>query len=177
MEMVKKLQIFLNSYEYGLVIDGIAGPKTKSAFENYKIKVFAMEDQEMIWPAPGRISSPYGNRKHPVTGVKGRFHNGIDIACAEGTPVVSPADGKVTSTYDNQFGGLTMIILHDNGLESRMCHLNKYLASPGDRVGQGEAVAESGNTGRSTGAHLHYGIKDAGKNYVDPEDYLKKEES
>lgn len=168
--MIEELQKFLNIYNYGLIVDGISGPKTLAAFKDYENKVF--NTQEMIKPTQGRISSPYGPRLHPVTGAKGKFHNGIDIAAPIGQTVFSPADGKITKTYDQEFGGLTMIILHDNGLESRMCHLSGYIVGEGDVIKQGDPVAEVGNTGRSTGPHLHYGIKKDGE-YVDPQDYLK----
>jgi murein DD-endopeptidase MepM/ murein hydrolase activator NlpD len=124
---------------------------------------------KFIKPLAGRITSKYGNRLHPVTKVPDRFHNGVDIAAVVGAKVVSPADGKILQTYDQEFGGLTMIILHDNGYESRMCHLNKFLKKAGDIVKQGDEVAHSGNTGRSSGPHLHYGMRDKNKNYVDPQ--------
>jgi murein DD-endopeptidase MepM/ murein hydrolase activator NlpD len=124
---------------------------------------------EMIIPTPGRITSKYGKRIHPVTKVADRFHNGIDIAGPIGQKIVSPANGKVIQTYNHEFGGITLIILHDNGFESRMCHLNKVLVATGERVTQGQTIAEVGNTGRSTGPHLHYGIRNAKKEYVDPE--------
>lgn len=169
--MIENLQYFLSDFGYNLRIDGIAGPKTLAAFKDYEKRIFKME-QEMIKPTHGRISSPYGPRIHPVTGKKGKFHNGIDIVAPVGQTVFSPADGKVTSTYDQEYGGLTMIIKHDNGSESRMAHLSKYIVSQGDEIKQGDPVAEVGNTGRSTGAHLHYGMKKDGE-YVDPQDYLK----
>ncbi len=121
---------------------------------------------------PGRISSPYGNRTHPVTKLPGRFHNGVDVPAVTGTKVVAVADGKVIEIYETEKGGKTMIILHDNGFESRMCHLHKYLVKTGEVVKQGQSIAESGNTGASTGPHLHFGLRDSKKNYVNPADFI-----
>lgn len=122
----------------------------------------------MKWPIRGPVTSKFGTRVHPVTGKKDRFHNGIDIAAVVGTPVISPADGYVTDVYTHKYGGDTLIIKHVNGKESRMCHLDKIHVSIGQRVDEGEHIANSGNTGRSTGPHLHYGIRDKAGLYLDP---------
>lgn len=126
-----------------------------------------------IKPLSGRVSSKYGNRIHPVTKQPDRFHNGIDIAAPIGAKIVSPESGKVTGNYTTPFGGITLIIEHDNGFESRMCHLNEITVQVGERVKQGQHVAFSGNTGRSSGPHLHFGMRNAKKEYVNPEDYIK----
>lgn len=126
-----------------------------------------------IKPISGRVTSKYGNRVHPVTKQADRFHNGIDIGAPIGAKIVSPADGKVTGVYETAFGGHTLIIEHDNGFESRMCHLNEILVLVGEKVKQGQHVAFSGNTGRSSGPHLHYGMRNEKKEYVNPEDYIK----
>lgn len=128
--------------------------------------------KKLTKPLKGRISSKYGNRTHPVTGATKRFHNGIDIAGPIGAPIVSPADGEVVETYETEFGGLTLIINLDNGMQSRMCHLNKILVKKHQSVKEGQLIAECGNTGRSTGPHLHFGLKDEKRQYVNPELYL-----
>lgn len=129
---------------------------------------------DFIKPLSGRISSKYGNRVHPVTKELGRFHNGIDIAAPIGAKIVSPANGKVVGSYTTEFGGVTLVIEHDNGFESRMCHLKSVLVKMDEVVKQGQEVAISGNTGRSSGPHLHYGMRNEKKEYVNPEDYLPK---
>jgi murein DD-endopeptidase MepM/ murein hydrolase activator NlpD len=127
---------------------------------------------DMIRPMAGAIRSKFGNRIHPVTKEAGRFHNGVDIAAPIGREIVSPADGLVLDVYTTEFGGKSLIVLHDNGLESRMCHLDDWRVLKGARVLQGQVIAINGNTGRSTGPHLHYGIRLAG-NYIDPETIIK----
>jgi murein DD-endopeptidase MepM/ murein hydrolase activator NlpD len=127
----------------------------------------------MLAPTKGRITSKYGERTHPITKAKS-FHNGVDVAAPIGTDVISPANGVVTSTYNHLTGGLTMIIAHDNGLESRMAHLSEFVAKTGDRVREGQLVAKVGNTGRSTGPHLHYGMRDHRRQYVDPMEHIRE---
>lgn len=126
-----------------------------------------------IWPVKGRISSPYGQRTHPVTGVPS-FHNGVDIAADIGTPVVAPMRGTVLSIFTTDSGGLQLILEHPGGTIRRTgyAHLNKVNVQMGEEVLQGEQIAEVGNTGRSTGPHLHFTVRDGSLNYVDPMKYL-----
>jgi len=125
-----------------------------------------------IWPVDGRISSTFGNRIHPVTGAVGSFHNGIDIAAPIGTPVVAPMRGEVLSIYTHNTGGLSLIVQHPNGYRTGYAHLNRILVRTGEEVMQGEVIAEVGNTGASTGPHLHFTITNAAGNKVDPQTYL-----
>ena len=113
-----------------------------------------------------RISSPFGERVHPVTG-KRHVHRGIDYAVPSGTNVFAPANGTVTSVWQDKTCGNGLKIKHDMGYETVYCHLNDIIAQQGATVTVGTIVAHSGNTGRSTGAHLHYGIKKDG-NYINP---------
>lgn len=130
----------------------------------------------------GRITSPFGLRKHPITGIESG-HNGIDIAAAIGTPVLSPCNGWVADTYTHKTGGKT-IILHDKDNEMRFgfCHLNNFVAQVGEPVCKGDIIAHSGNTGLSTGPHLHFSAKDGGKwlgneyiggHFIDPTNYIE----
>jgi murein DD-endopeptidase MepM/ murein hydrolase activator NlpD len=127
----------------------------------------------MIKPMAGPVRSKFGNRIHPVTKQADRFHNGVDIAAPIGRRIVSPADGVVVNLFEHEFGGKTLIIKHSNGLESRMCHLDGWLVKRGDKVLQGQEVAINGNTGRSTGPHLHFGIKNEGNEFIDPETIIQ----
>jgi murein DD-endopeptidase MepM/ murein hydrolase activator NlpD len=113
------------------------------------------------------ITSPYGNRLHPVTGGV-KFHNGVDLRAAENTPIYSPADGQVTGELENSAGGVQMIITHDNGYKTGYAHLNKRLARKGQRVKEGQQIALSGNTGRSTAPHLHFTVKNPQGERIDP---------
>lgn len=125
----------------------------------------------MKYPVSGRITSKFGNRTHPVTGVAGKFHNGVDIAVPVGTPVLSPADGKVVSVYTNSSGGIQLIVQHNNGFRTGYAHLNEVIAKAEQTVAKGEVIAKSGNTGASTGPHLHLTLRKNGE-LVDPEEYF-----
>ena len=104
----------------------------------------------------GRISSLFGERIHPVTKIKS-FHNGVDIAAPVGTPVYTPVDAYIAQVYDHAIGGKT-IILKDINSNDRFgfCHLAQQLVKAGQTVPKGTMIAQSGNTGRSTGPHLHF---------------------
>ncbi|MFG6666214.1 peptidoglycan DD-metalloendopeptidase family protein [Halomonas sp. HNIBRBA4712] len=105
-----------------------------------------------------RISSSFNpTRKHPVTG-RISPHNGTDFAMPIGTAVVAPADGRVERVANHAAAGRYVVIRHDNGYRTRYLHLSKPLVSVGERVTMGERIALSGNTGRSTGPHLHYEV-------------------
>ena len=109
-----------------------------------------------VWPLKGRISGVYGSQRI-LNGQPRRPHYGVDIAAPVGTLVRSPADGVVTLTHDDMFfTGGTLIIDHGHGLSSTFIHLNAILVREGDRVRQGDPIAEVGATGRVTGPHLDW---------------------
>ncbi|SDM26474.1 murein DD-endopeptidase [Modicisalibacter muralis] len=114
-----------------------------------------------------RISSPFNLRRHhPITG-RISPHRGTDFATMVGTPVLSPADGRVIKSTHLSLAGNFIVIRHDNGYKTRYMHLSERLVSEGDRVSMGEKIALTGNTGRSTGPHLHYEVI-VNNNHVDP---------
>ncbi|WP_300272731.1 peptidoglycan DD-metalloendopeptidase family protein [Halomonas sp.] len=105
-----------------------------------------------------RLSSNFNpRRKHPVTG-RISPHKGTDFAMPIGTPVTSPSDGVVEKVSNHFAAGRYVVIRHDNGYRTRYLHLSKPLVSRGERVTMGQRIALSGNTGRSTGPHLHYEV-------------------
>ena len=105
-----------------------------------------------------RLSSHFNpRRKHPVTG-RISPHNGTDFAMPIGTPITSPANGRVDRVDYHSAAGRYVVITHDNGYRTRYLHLSRSLVKPGERVEMGEKIALSGNTGRSTGPHLHYEV-------------------
>ena len=114
------------------------------------------------------ISSPFGTRVHPVTG-KVRQHDGIDLPMPIGTPVHASAAGRVVRqrTDPERAGGLAMTIGHGNGWATYYAHLDRFAVDEGDTVQAGQLIAWSGQTGRVTGPHLHFGIYHHG-NAVDP---------
>lgn len=109
-----------------------------------------------IWPAKGRISGVYGSQRI-LNGKPRRPHFGVDIAAPRGTPVIAPADGVVTLAYPDMFySGGTLIVDHGLHLSSSFLHLSKILVKVGDRVKQGDLIAEIGATGRVTGPHVDW---------------------
>lgn len=113
-----------------------------------------------------RITSPYGERIHPVTGRRS-VHRGIDFAATIGTTVFSPASGTVAAVWTDATCGNGLRITHSDGYETVYCHLSQSLVKQGEHVDAGCSVAKTGNSGRTTGPHLHYGIKYNGQ-YIDP---------
>ncbi|QNI03719.1 peptidoglycan DD-metalloendopeptidase family protein [Halomonas sp. SH5A2] len=105
-----------------------------------------------------RLSSNFNpQRKHPVTG-RISPHNGTDFAMPIGTPITAPAAGRVEKVANHYAAGRYIVVRHDNGYRTRYLHLSKPLVSQGERIEMGERIALSGNTGRSTGPHLHYEV-------------------
>lgn len=112
----------------------------------------------------GKITSGFGFRTDPITGAKGSYHNGVDVSCVVGSSVLSPCNGWVAEVRQNSAEGIA-VILRDRDREMRFgfCHLSRALLKVGDPVSKGQTIALSGNTGRSTGPHLHFTAKDGGK--------------
>ncbi|WP_041405795.1 M23 family metallopeptidase [Shewanella denitrificans] len=111
---------------------------------------------EFIWPLTGRISGVYGSQRI-YNDEPGNPHFGVDVAAPTGTVVVAPADGEISlAVADMFYSGGTMIIDHGYGVSSSFLHLSKLYVKPGDKVKQGQAVAEVGATGRVTGPHLDW---------------------
>lgn len=127
-----------------------------------------------LWPVPGhrRVSSPFGMRRHPVTGEQ-RHHNGIDIPAPIGTPVVAPLDGRVLQVLNGGAGGKQMVVLHANGLRTGYAHLDDWKVAQGEVVQRGQTIATVGNTGASTGPHLHFTVRlRADQPHMDPQTWL-----
>ena len=140
-----------------------------------------LEGKEMFWPCDGRtISCGFGPRTAPISGAS-TDHNGIDIAVPQGSAVYAFADGEVTGSWldTTNGGGNSIRIAHANGLTSHYCHLSKRLVDKGAKVKAGAPIALSGGTpgtegaGNSTGAHLHFALKNNGVAF-DPMTVLEK---
>ncbi|MCR5675153.1 MAG: peptidoglycan DD-metalloendopeptidase family protein [Lachnospiraceae bacterium] len=124
------------------------------------------------WPCPKytRISDNYGMRVHPTLGVN-MMHNGVDMAAPYGTAIVAAYDGKVVAAdYSSSMGNYIMID-HGSGLYTLYMHCSSLSVSRGKEVSKGQVIAAVGSTGRSTGNHLHFGVRLNG-NYVSPWNYL-----
>lgn len=118
------------------------------------------------FPWLGYVTSPYGYRVHPISGDKD-LHRGIDIAAPEGTPILAVQDGYVVSAGDAGGYGLCLLIQGEGGYQSRYAHCSFLVVSAGQEVRQGDVVAYVGNTGDSTGPHLHLEVVHNG-GYLNP---------
>lgn len=152
----------------------IAAHVQKEGFESLLLeldeKKYLLACTPAIRPAKGLYTSAFGRRKSPFTGLS-EFHKGLDIAGPEGTAVIAPASGTVTfASVKGAFGNI-MIINHGHGIVTRYAHLSQFLKKPGDKVKRGDKIALTGNTGRSTGPHLHYEVSLNGIP-VDPQKYI-----
>jgi len=110
------------------------------------------------WPLRGRISSPFGWRTHPISGQR-HMHLGIDIAIPEGTPVHASAPGQVTTAGWSGAYGILVVLEHEHGYSTYYAHLSRTEIYVGQYVERGQVIGLSGNTGMSTGPHLHFEIR------------------
>ncbi len=123
----------------------------------------------------GRLTSRYGRRVDPFTG-RSAFHRGIDLASRRGTPIMAPADGRVSKVRRSNAGlGNMLVIDHGNGLETRYAHCDRILVSRGQKVARGEVVGSVGSTGHSTAPHLHYEVIRDGR-HDNPSHYILSDE-
>ena len=120
-----------------------------------------------------RISSPFGTRRSYDGGPMTSYHEGTDFALSSGTPVYAPADGVVMMAEPLTVRGNAIVIDHGWGLYSGYWHLSEFKVTPGQKVRQGDLIALSGNTGLSTGAHLHWDMRVLGLN-VDPMQFTRQ---
>jgi murein DD-endopeptidase MepM/ murein hydrolase activator NlpD len=111
-----------------------------------------------IRPADGWVTSGFGYRISPFTGQK-EFHAGLDIANKPGTKIIATADGRVSFAGGKMYIGNMVIIDHGHGRITKYGHMKKILVHPGQRVKRGEVIGLIGNTGRSTGPHVHYEVR------------------
>ncbi len=117
------------------------------------------------------LTSPFGMRMHPVLGYA-RMHNGIDMACPQGTPIYATRSGTVTTaSYQAGGAGYYVSINHGDGFASIYMHMTHFVVSAGQSVSQGQVIGYVGSTGISTGPHLHFGISYGGT-YVNPLAYI-----
>ena len=134
-----------------------------------------LEEQSWLSGRPvekGWISSHYGQRTDPFSG-KQAMHHGIDFAGKEGTNVLAVAAGVVTWVGSKSGYGEMVEVSHGDGFVTRYGHNKKNLVEPGDVVRKGQAIAEMGSSGRSTGAHVHYEVYKNGRS-VDPASYVRR---
>lgn len=122
------------------------------------------------WPVRAAVSSGFGPRLSPWSGSP-EFHEGIDIAANTGTKVLAPSAGRVAFVGSTPEYGNTVVLDHGNEIRTRFGHLERATVAVGERVEGGQLIALSGNTGRTTGPHLHYEVMVRGR-HVNPRPYL-----
>ncbi len=111
-----------------------------------------------IRPTVGWVSSKFGYRVSPFTG-KRTFHKGLDIANRKGTPIIATANGIISQAGRKGFLGKLITIDHGHGIVTRYGHLSKIIIKPGNSVKRGQIIGKMGNSGRSTGPHVHYEVR------------------
>lgn len=142
---------------------------------NAKLDKFVLKKalgELFIYPTQGRLTSPFGYRKDPFTGIR-RMHNGIDIANKTGTAIRASIDGKVSHVGFSSVFGKYIILQHQENYQTLYAHLNKTRVVEGENIVQGQVIGDMGNTGRSTGPHLHFSIYHKQKP-VNPHSFLAK---
>lgn len=140
--------------------------KTKSVnwnvlSRNNKIN-FALNKRCLIRPVSGYVTSPFGMRIHPKTGIR-KFHAGIDIGARIGKPIYAALGGKVCFAGWQHGYGLMLILDHGNGMKTVYAHCSRILVKKNQVVKQGVRIAKVGRTGVTTGAHLHFEVRINGK--------------
>lgn len=136
----------------------VQGNSFESLMKSLESKRNLLAATPSLRPTKGWFSSTFGYRVSPFTGRK-EFHKGLDIANKEGTPIIAPADGVVTFSAKKWLIGNMISIDHGYGMVTRYGHVSKMLKKKGNRVKRGDVIALMGNTGRSTGPHLHYEVR------------------
>jgi len=142
-----------------------ATPPTASARSRSRGASYAM-------PAKGRLSSRYGQRKHPISGRR-TMHAGVDIACGAGGTIVAARSGRVTHAGRMGGYGKLVVIDHGSGIETRYAHCSRILVRVGQRVSQRQKLALAGATGYAKGPHLHFEVRRNGT-AIDPLTVLPK---
>jgi murein DD-endopeptidase MepM/ murein hydrolase activator NlpD len=124
-----------------------------------------------LWPVEGPITGSFGERIDPFNG-EGAFHAGVDISASVGQPVVAPADGIVEFADFMGGYGRAIVIDHGHGISTRYGHLSSFAVTQGQQVRRGDTIGYVGDSGRSTGPHLHYEVR-INDTPVNPHKYLR----
>ena len=165
--LVDRLSNGLDHLDRQAKIQSISFQELDDFFKNQKS---LLSSTPSIWPTRGWVTSSFGFRKSPFTGLREK-HEGWDIAARNGSPVRATADGVVVVEGREYGYGNLVEVDHGYGIVTRYGHNSKHLVKVGDRVKRGQVVSLVGNTGRSTGPHLHYeillnGVPVSPKNYI-----------
>jgi murein DD-endopeptidase MepM/ murein hydrolase activator NlpD len=153
-KLVRLMHQSLDNLDTEVVIQTQEKAQLYEFLENQK-SMFACTPS--IWPSKGWVSSTFGYRISPFTNER-EFHNGLDVSARIGTPIIAPSDGVVSSIGRTYGFGTILTINHGYGFKTRYAHLSEVLVKKGQAVKRGEKIALVGDSGRTTGPHLHYEV-------------------
>jgi murein DD-endopeptidase MepM/ murein hydrolase activator NlpD len=153
-ELVQQMRHDLERLNGEAAAEGDSLRKLEGLLQSKRVQ---LANTPSIWPSRGWLTSGFGYRISPFTGLRQR-HEGIDISNRVGTPIIAPAEGLVTNIGREWGFGKILVISHGFGFTTRYAHLNRINVKIGKKVKRGQKIAEIGNTGRSTGPHLHYEV-------------------
>jgi len=153
-ELVQQMRHDLERLNGEAAAEGDSLRNLEGLLQNKRVQ---LANTPSIWPARGWLTSGFGYRISPFTGLRQR-HEGIDISNRIGTPIIAPAEGLVTNMGREWGFGKILVISHGFGFTTRYAHLSRINVKIGKKVKRGQKIAEIGNTGRSTGPHLHYEV-------------------
>ncbi len=168
----------IKEYEAQIAAENATIAALEKAVEAEKAELAAQNARKydggmFAFPCPSytRVSDDYGMRMHPTLGIK-KMHNGVDLAAPSGSAILAAYNGKVVAAAYNSTMGNYIMIDHGSGLYTIYMHASSLSVSTGAEVTKGQRIGSVGSTGRSTGPHLHFGVRSGG-NYVSPWNYLK----
>ncbi|HEY0794693.1 MAG TPA: M23 family metallopeptidase [Acidisarcina sp.] len=166
----EELSSLLNSAMSGRLSQALeVGPGT--ALYTSSQDLLSLADAPSLWPVMGRITSSFGEREDPFNG-EGAFHSGVDIACSFGEPVHAAADGVVESAAMGNGYGREIVLDHGHGIHTVYAHLSGFAITAGQHVTKGQTIGYVGQSGRSTGPHLHYEVR-VENTPVNPHKYMR----
>ncbi|MCR5655985.1 MAG: peptidoglycan DD-metalloendopeptidase family protein [Butyrivibrio sp.] len=175
---IKNKEQAIKEYEEQIAAENATIAALEKAVEAEKAELAAQNARKydggmFQFPCPSytRVSDDYGMRVHPTLGIE-KMHNGIDLAASSGSAILAAYDGKVVAAAYNSTMGNYIMIDHGSGLYTIYMHASALSVSTGTEVTKGQRIGSVGSTGRSTGPHLHFGVRLNGS-YVSPWNYLK----
>ena len=151
----RKLHSFLHSLSDDVRLEEVAQQDLLRALRDNREHLVSLPS---IWPASGFISSHFGSRSSPFTG-RSELHKGLDIRNRPGTPIVAPARGTISLAGSDGAYGLSIEMQHTRSISTKYAHLQRIAVKEGQTVQRGDLIGFIGNTGRSTGPHLHYEVR------------------
>lgn len=167
--LVRDLHLMERALEHKL---NVKRKNLEAVLRRYEEKTYQLNSFPLLKPVRGSVSSGFGYRCHPFHGGLHK-HEGVDFPVPSGSPVVAAGNGVVEIAENSWNGyGCQVVVRHDKGYKTRYAHLSRFNVRAGARVKRGQVIGLSGNTGLSTGPHLHYEILKDGQP-VNPISYLK----